>query len=396
MALRLWVRLRILRSWGWDDVFILLALLMATINTILVVVSVAFGAGRHMVQLTQHQKEAAMKYQVLSQGFHVASTNFGKVSVALFLIRIIGGVNNHKALLYTLIGVMSLINLGGIISIYAQCTPTRKLWNFDLVEGHCWPAGSQEKYAFFQSCMFIICCNWALLTTISCIGIHRSHPRDIPPLHNPETADGNQGQARTGCRPLPRNHVCLPIPNSYIHPNQASAMIAAIIKTIHLPGLTSYKDYSWETVNLTIWVSLEQYLIILAACIPALTPLFNIIVRHRSSKRSKSTTHELNGTMRAAHSKSKSKSRPIKTQTGNSDHQQYVPFASVGRDYVEYPLTWTVSSRRDRENATNISSGSDSETPITGSTQPQVPRGILRTTEFHIHEAPANRYEHVG
>ncbi|OJJ08288.1 hypothetical protein ASPVEDRAFT_155969 [Aspergillus versicolor CBS 583.65] len=365
MALRLWVRLRILRSWGWDDVFILLALLMATINTILVVISVAFGAGRHMVHLTQHQKEAAVKYQVLSQGFHVASTNFGKVSVALFLIRIIGGVNNHKALLYTLIGVMSLINLGGIISIYAQCTPTRKLWNFDLVEGHCWPEGSQEKYAFFQSSVSAF--TDLILAIYPLFTIRRLQMA-----------------------------IKVKLGLAVVLSLGIIAMIAAIIKTTHLPGLTSYKDYSWETVNLTIWVSLEQYLIILAACIPALTPLFNIIVRHRSSKRSKSTTHELNGTMRAAHSKSKSKSRPIKTQTGNSDHQQYVPFASVGRDYVEYPLTWTVSSRRDRENATNISSGSDSETPITGSTQPQVPRGILRTTEFHIQEAPANRYEHVG
>lgn len=155
MVLRLWVRLRILRSWGWDDACILLALVKAAINTILVIISVAYGAGRHMVQLTEHQKSMAMKYQILSQGFHVTSTNWGKVSVALFLIRIIGGVNNHKALLYTLIVVMTLINAGGVFTIYAQCIPTRKLWNFDMQEGHCWPPGTQQKYAFFQGCMFM-------------------------------------------------------------------------------------------------------------------------------------------------------------------------------------------------------------------------------------------------
>lgn len=155
MVLRLWVRLRILRSWGWDDATILLALVKAAINTILVIISVAYGAGRHMVQLTEHQKSMAMKYQILSQGFHVTSTNWGKVSVALFLIRIIGGVNNHKALLYTLIVVMTLINAGGVFTIYAQCIPTRKLWNFDMQEGHCWPPGTQQKYAFFQGCMFM-------------------------------------------------------------------------------------------------------------------------------------------------------------------------------------------------------------------------------------------------
>lgn len=152
MALRLWVRLRILRSWGWDDAFILLSLVTAATNTILVIVSVAYGAGRHMWQLTATQKKMAMKYQIVSQGFHVASTDLGKVSVALFLIRIIGGVNNHKALLYTLIAVMTVINVGGIITIYAQCVPMSKLWNYDLQEGYCWPKGAQQNYAFFQGC----------------------------------------------------------------------------------------------------------------------------------------------------------------------------------------------------------------------------------------------------
>ncbi|BCS21573.1 uncharacterized protein APUU_22005S [Aspergillus puulaauensis] len=365
MVLRLWVRLRILRSWGWDDATILLALVKAAINTILVIISVAYGAGRHMVQLTEHQKSMAMKYQILSQGFHVTSTNWGKVSVALFLIRIIGGVNNHKALLYTLIVVMTLINAGGVFTIYAQCIPTRKLWNFDMQEGHCWPPGTQQKYAFFQGSV-------SALTDLILA---------IYPLFT--------------IRRL-QMAIKVKVGLGIVLSLGIVAMVAAIIKTTHLAGLTSYEDYSWKTVNLTIWVTLEQYLIILAACIPALTPLFNIIVRHRSSKRSKSTTHELAGTMRAAHLKSKSKSKAAKTQTTNIDHQQYVPFASVGRDFVEYPLTWTASSRRDRENGTNISSGSDSETPITGSTQPQVPRGILRTMEFHIQEVPANRYEHVG
>lgn len=365
MVLRLWVRLRILRSWGWDDATILLALVKAAINTILVIISVAYGAGRHMVQLTEHQKSMAMKYQILSQGFHVTSTNWGKVSVALFLIRIIGGVNNHKALLYTLIVVMTLINAGGVFTIYAQCIPTRKLWNYDMQEGHCWPPGTQQKYAFFQGSV-------SALTDLILA---------IYPLFT--------------IRRL-QMAIKVKVGLGVVLSLGIVAMVAAIIKTTHLAGLTSYEDYSWKTVNLTIWVTLEQYLIILAACIPSLTPLFNIIVRHRSSKRSKSTTHELAGTMRAAHFKSKSKSKAAKTHTTNIDHQQYVPFASVGRDFVEYPLTWTVSSRRDRENGTNISSGSDSETPITGSTRPQVPRGILRTTEFHIQEVPANRYEHVG
>jgi hypothetical protein len=139
-------------------------------------------------------------------------------------------------------------------------------------------------------------------------------------------------------------------------------MVAAIIKTVHLAALSARADYTWDTLTLTIWVAVEQYLIILAACIPALTPLFNIIVRRVTSKRSKSksTPHELGGSDR-------------KLSRGP---QPYLPFASVGREYVEYPMTCVGSANGSKRRS------SDSEALIT--IEPSSPNGILKTTEFHI------------
>lgn len=184
-------------------------------------------------------------------------------------------------------------------------------------------------------------------------------------------------------------------------------MIAAIVKTTYLPDLTSYDDYTWTTVDLTIWVALEEYLIILAANIPSLTPLFNIIVHSRSSrsKRSKSTPIEVEGNPTSRSRKPsragffrRSPSVPpgqsqnhitsyAQNSNSQSQYQSYLPFASVGRDYVEYPLTWTSKpDAQSEEGESRSGSGSESEVPIHAFSEPHSPRGILRTTEFRIKE----------
>jgi hypothetical protein len=56
--------------------------------------------------------------------------------------------------------------------------------------------------------------------------------------------------------------------------NPGIVTVAAIIKPVHLAALASRADYTWDTLSLTVWVAIEQYLSILAACIPKLTPLF--------------------------------------------------------------------------------------------------------------------------
>jgi hypothetical protein len=177
-------------------------------------------------------------------------------------------------------------------------------------------------------------------------------------------------------------------------------------------------------VPLTAWVAVEQYLIIIAACIPALTPLFNIIIRHRVSKRSRSR------------SKSGSKSLPLHSQghrrkrsavNAADGHQAYLPFASVGREFVEYPMTWAGSKggaggggRYGSESVVTVSgsgrdSGSFVEVEDGGSEvgiaskghqsigssvglgvgeEGGLQGGILRTTEFRIKEVV--RYDGVG
>ncbi|KKK21023.1 hypothetical protein ARAM_005100 [Aspergillus rambellii] len=364
-ALRLWVRLHIIHSYGWDDALILVAMSCATVNTALVAVSILHGTGRHMDELTKSQQILSGKFQLLSQGFHVMSTNWGKVSVALFLVRIISGVKQHKQVMYAGMILLTIINGLGVYTIYGQCTPTAKIWNSNL-EGSCWPSDMQRDYAFFQGSVSaftdLVLAVYPLFTIsrlqmatkvkvglgfVLSLGIMLVTGVGITSLI-PCLAGSQANKARLG-----------------------SAMGAAIIKTVHLAALSSRTDYTWDMIELTIWVTVEQYFIILAASIPALTPLFNIAVRYRSTKRTSTRN-----TKRIGVGYSRQLSRP----------QPYSHFASVGREYVEYPVSWARSERRHQ------GSRSDSEIPIIIAEEQK--HGILRTTEFQLQRLP--RDEEAG
>ncbi|KAL2847784.1 hypothetical protein BJY01DRAFT_234174 [Aspergillus pseudoustus] len=383
-ALRLYTRTRIIKSLGWDDFFNLLALACATTNTALITKSVQSGTGRHIDTLSHSQEIESAKYQLLSQGFHVMSTNWGKVSVALFLIRIMAEVKQHTRAMYLGIVILTVINVVAVYTIYGQCTPTATTWDRDI-EGTCWPDGAQRDYAYFQGSSSalsdLVLAVYPLFT--------------IKNLQMPLKVKFGLG---------------------FVLSLGIIAMIAAIIKTIHLSNLTATHDRPWKMVPLTAWVAVEQYLIIIAACIPTLTPLFNIIVRYRASKRSRSRSESK--TLGQNRKKGGRGGGPASDGDGGytDGHQSYLPFASVGRDFVEYPMTWT-GGRKDgvRYGSGSVGGGSRSGRDSNGSFvvedggseigitskgldsprgEGDMQRGILRTTEFRIKEV--TRYDGVG
>lgn len=196
VVLRVWVRTRIIKSWGWDDPFIILALLCATINTVLATIAYHYGTGRHAIDLSPYHQIESTKYNWLSQGFHVMSTNWGKVSVALFMLRISQRAKHHRPAMCTGIALLSIINVVCVYTIYGQCTPTARLWDSD-VHGSCWDPNVQKDYAFFQGCM-LLSHFYYLANSCSGIGPFRFASCNLSLVHYRPAPDGNQGQDRAG------------------------------------------------------------------------------------------------------------------------------------------------------------------------------------------------------
>ncbi|KAL2856142.1 hypothetical protein BJX68DRAFT_263637 [Aspergillus pseudodeflectus] len=330
------LRTHLLRSFGWDDTAILLALLCAIINTILATISAHHGTGP------------------ARRGPHT-------VSVGLFLLRIIQKVKSrrHAPVMYGGLVLMTLVNVVCVYTIYGQCAPTHRLWD-QAVHGECWDPQVQRDYAFFQGSASafsdLVLAVYPLFTIY-----HLQMTRRL----------------KIGLGILLSLGIICPY----------SAMTAAIIKTINLSCLTSRSDYPWDTVNLVIWIAIEQYLIIVAACIPTLAPLVNLA--WRCSKGSSSSNTNLAG------------ARPRSATA--TKHFFSSPYTSAQADEAMYPLSWARSGTASRGTGSERLSGASGSDSVscgngggsgTGSrtgTASEDPvaaarhgRGILMTTEICV------------
>ncbi|KAM5482612.1 hypothetical protein McanMca71_004085 [Microsporum canis] len=244
LTARIVTRTRVISCWGWDDMSMCLSMVLATMDTSLLTVSVRHGLGKHAFDLTSSEYINANKYNWISQGCHVMATNFGKVSVILFLLRIVVNSRAQRIFLYTLMAMLIIINSICVFTIFGQCAPTSRLWDPEI-PGTCWSPHYQRDYAFFQSSFSAFSDGLLALYPSFVIWKLQMSLRTKTGL---------------GCV------LALGI----------VAMIASIIKTIFLASLTARSDYTFDTISLTIWTNTEQYLIIIAASIPPLGPLLKI------------------------------------------------------------------------------------------------------------------------
>lgn len=101
--------------------------------------AVSYGLGMHTGDIaTPEDKVNAAKYTVIAPNFSVVSTTTGKISVAIFLIRLMGqsAKSWQRWFLYILTVVSIAWNVFAIVVIIGFCRPAKKIWLPDT-EGSC-------------------------------------------------------------------------------------------------------------------------------------------------------------------------------------------------------------------------------------------------------------------
>ncbi|KAM5438448.1 hypothetical protein MferCBS31731_005025 [Microsporum ferrugineum] len=265
---RLYTRTRLIKALGWDDGFMVLALACSAINSALITTSISHGTGRHQVFLTDEQRTQADKFNWISQSFHVMSTNWAKVSIIFFLLRLIQKAKGPAPYLYGGMILLTISNVVCVYTIFGQCMPVQSLWDHSI-KGKCWDPRIQRNYAFFQGA----------ISAFSDLALAIYPITIISTLHMP---------------------VRLKLALGSILSLGVIAMGAAIVKTIFLSRLSARADYSWNTIDLVVWACIEQYLIIIAACIPTLGPLVSLILNETlsSARKSSQNSHSWRHTLR--------------------------------------------------------------------------------------------------
>lgn len=114
---------------------------------------VHYGVGRHAIYLSEDQRVNAVYMIWLSVPFSPGSAAFGKVSIALLLMRLMNRSRWREIFLWVLIFFLFAMTLVLIIVTFSQCTPVSFLWNRVRVVpplGACWEHTIQQDIGYLQ------------------------------------------------------------------------------------------------------------------------------------------------------------------------------------------------------------------------------------------------------
>lgn len=111
--------------------------------------AVAAGSGRHFDTLTLEQKQDVIKYTIAVFCPGILSFAIPKLAAVALLVKIMNPSRGQRIFLWVSSGVTTVALLVCVIILYAQCTPSRALWNFSI-ERQCWPPEVMISYAIFS------------------------------------------------------------------------------------------------------------------------------------------------------------------------------------------------------------------------------------------------------
>ncbi|KAL8672841.1 MAG: hypothetical protein Q9168_002717 [Polycauliona sp. 1 TL-2023] len=216
----------------------------------------ARGYARHALYLSNFQKSDAAKLGVISRACCVVAIATGKISVA-FLIQRIQGSNKWRTWFLRFCSVsVGLLAFLVVIFLFAQCQPVRTLWTPSMLKdgtGHCWDPITGNNYDIAIASYF------AWLDFVLAI--------------MPASIVWNLQMAK-------RKKLAL----CALLGMGVFAGICATIKTANLRSTTHKEDMTWKLPAYLLWNALEVNIIIIAACIPTLRPLFLVVFQRPGAK----------------------------------------------------------------------------------------------------------------
>lgn len=262
---RMYSRIKLTRNVWWDDWCICFALVLDFVVAIMWSVYAARGYARHLYYLTPAQISNALELNTISRSLCMFSIAVGKISVA-FLIERIAGPNDWRK--WLLRGISISVFISAVITFtlfYVQCQPARALWDKGMIKegtGSCWnpiPVNTWD---------LVIASYWAFLDfALAFI------PVDIVWKLHLSTQKKLLLTLLLGMGVF--------------------AGVCAAVKTSKVPITVKAKtDITWQTIELLMWNGIEMNVIIIAACIPTLRPIFLILLKRPGADNFRASVRE--------------------------------------------------------------------------------------------------------
>ncbi|KAF4782857.1 integral membrane protein [Colletotrichum scovillei] len=250
VAMRLFIRIKILGQTHLDDHLTVLSLLLSYTTIALEIWAIRCGNGRHADTLSQEQQSAAILSTISGFPPNVLAYTVPKFAVVALLVRILNPGRIHQVMLWGMAtGCLVLVSLCTII-LFAQCTPTRAQWDFKVTEKSCWSP-------------------WVLVNVAILTGAY-SAALDLYLAVYPATV-----LMRLQMN-IKKKVLLLGLDRCMT----ANSCFISIYKSTRLPSLAS-KDFTYDSAELVVWTIVEGNTLIIATCIPILGPLVELALGRR-------------------------------------------------------------------------------------------------------------------
>ncbi|KAI9934333.1 hypothetical protein ASPWEDRAFT_170040 [Aspergillus wentii DTO 134E9] len=243
VCLRCFVRLRLMRAFGWDDSLMLFAMAWNILFAICGITGAIYGMGQKFEQIlvvNPKNVQTAMFWWWLGQISYVFTVVLAKISIALALLRLTVA-KAHSILLWVVIGVSVVIGLVFWFMLTLQCHPVSFFWE-RTGDGKCISTDILIDIAYLYSvtatlCDFVL----GLLPFLLVWNLQM----------NTKTKAALAGILSMGC-------------------------VASAAVIVRIPYLHTYKDpeFLYATTQISIWSNVEAGLGITAGSLVTLRPLF--------------------------------------------------------------------------------------------------------------------------
>lgn len=102
--------------------------------------------------VNQGDLQSALQFDYLAQPWLNMGSTLGKVSICLFVRRLVARVRVWRIALAVQIILLLLVNLAYTFTTLLQCRPLEKLWKPEIA-GSCWSISIQQNIGYFQGGM---------------------------------------------------------------------------------------------------------------------------------------------------------------------------------------------------------------------------------------------------
>ncbi|KAK8045562.1 hypothetical protein PG993_005586 [Apiospora rasikravindrae] len=244
VTLRLYARRLKVQPLGWDDYMILVALLFTTVFVSLCIFVAAYGMGRHTIVTVLEHPERSVPFAkaTLAAGvIYNPALVCTKISILLLYHRLFPG----KRLKWACVGVGTFTiaySITAIMTNIFQCVPVESNWDTTITP-HCVDLGAE-------------------LVAVSSLNVVTD--------------------AAILCLPMP---IIWRLKTSFRRKLQLTSMFllgifvvaVSIIRVTYVSGV-SFSDGFWVNTFPSMWSVVESCVAIVAACLPTLRPVFNLLI----------------------------------------------------------------------------------------------------------------------